>query len=79
MGALQPGECDERTRQEYDQVYKFMLVTHKGYCDIIFRNSSNGNYGGCLKYLQDEPIYDSRYIAAKEPIKWLELKEDYTA
>ena len=41
-------EGDLRTRQEHDQVYGYRLSTQKGDCDIIFRNSSNGYYGGKL-------------------------------
>lgn len=41
-------EGDTRTRQESDQVYGYRLSTRKGDCDIIFRNSSNGYYGGEL-------------------------------
>ena len=42
-------EGDTRTRQESDQVYGYRLSTRKGDCDIIFRNSSNGYYGGELR------------------------------
>lgn len=41
-------EGDTRTRQESDQVYGYRLATRKGDCDIIFRNSSSGYYGGEL-------------------------------
>lgn len=37
---------DGRTRQEYDIAYGFKLKTNKGWIDIVFRNSSNGYYGG---------------------------------
>jgi hypothetical protein len=72
-----PNNRDERTRQEYDAVYKYMLVTRKGYCDIIYRNSSNGYYGGWLKLLQEEPSTDWWYCTSMDPIQWLELTEDY--
>ena len=36
---------DERCREE-DILYKILIKTTAGYCDIIFRNSSNGYYGG---------------------------------
>lgn len=39
---------DRRTRQDEDKVYGYRLSTRKGDCDIIFRNSSNGYYGGEL-------------------------------
>lgn len=39
---------DGRSRQDVDQIYGFKITTEKGYADIIFRNSSNGYYGGGL-------------------------------
>ena len=39
---------DGRGRQEEDCAYGFKVVTDKGVCDIIFRNSSNGYYGGSI-------------------------------
>jgi len=53
---------DGRTRQVYDMVYGYSLVTGMGYCDIIFRNSSNGYYGGSMEYvttLSDEELNNS--------------------
>lgn len=47
-------EGDTRTRQESDQVYGYRLSTRKGDCDIIFRNSSNGYYGGELELVSNE-------------------------
>lgn len=38
--------CDVRTRQESDQVYGFEIVTDYGKSQFVFRNSSNGFYGG---------------------------------
>jgi hypothetical protein len=37
---------DDRCRQEVDRFYGTKLTTAKGYVDIVFRNSSNGYYGG---------------------------------
>lgn len=39
---------DGRTRQECDEAYGYKIFTDKGQADIIFRNSSNGYYGGSL-------------------------------
>ena len=39
---------DGRSRQESDQVYGYRFATMRGYADLIFRNSSNGYYGGWL-------------------------------
>jgi len=41
---------DERTRQEHDEVYGYKIKTNKGYVDIIYRNSSNGYYGGDCEF-----------------------------
>jgi hypothetical protein len=40
---------DGRTRQEYDEVYGYQITTNQGRCDIVFRNSSNGYYGGSFE------------------------------
>jgi hypothetical protein len=37
---------DGRTRDSYDEAYGFKITTERGQCDLIFRNSSNGYYGG---------------------------------
>lgn len=37
---------DHRTRQEYDQAYGYAVYTTKGVLTLVFRNSSNGYYGG---------------------------------
>lgn len=37
---------DDRSRQDFDKCYGVRLKTRKGDCDIIYRNSSNGYYGG---------------------------------
>lgn len=37
---------DDRSRQEVDQIYGIRICTDKGACDLVFRNSSNGYYGG---------------------------------
>lgn len=45
---------DGRTRQQHDEAYGVKLTTDKGYCDIVFRNSSNGYYGGSIWRLMRE-------------------------
>lgn len=45
---------DGRGRQESDQVYGIKMMTTKGYADIMFRNSSNGYYGGWCGYAKDK-------------------------
>ena len=39
---------DKRTRQEHDEFYGVKLRTDKGLADIVYRNSSNGYYGGSI-------------------------------
>jgi hypothetical protein len=48
---------DDRCRQEYDSAYGIKLTTAKGYTDIIFRNSSNGYYGGCIEHHKEIPSH----------------------
>ncbi len=49
---------DGRTRQEEDSAYGIKLTTERGYVDIVFRNSSNGYYGGDI-YLLDRDLTDA--------------------
>lgn len=42
---------DGRTRQEYDHLYGVKIKTDKGYADIVYRNSSNGYYGGSIDHV----------------------------
>lgn len=41
-----PDPEDGRSRQDYDKVYGYKIITDKGHADIVYRNSSNGYYGG---------------------------------
>lgn len=45
---------DGRCRQDVDEAYGLKLTTDKGFADIVFRNSSNGYYGGALELLDRE-------------------------
>lgn len=44
-----PESTGSEDEGEYIQYYGFTLKTNKGFCDIEFRNSSNGYYGGYLE------------------------------
>jgi len=44
---------DGRTRQERDEFYGVKLTTIKGVADIVYRNSSNGYYGGDIDFYSD--------------------------
>lgn len=46
---------DGRTRQGYDEFYGVKLRTDKGLADIVYRNSSNGYYGGDI-HLHQQPL-----------------------
>lgn len=46
---------DGRCKQDTDQAYGYQLQTAKGRVDIVFRNSSNGYYGGDLSVFEGEP------------------------
>lgn len=47
-----PPEVDDgRTRQQFDQFYGIRLRTERGLSEIIYRNSSNGYYGGSLELM----------------------------
>lgn len=43
---------DGRGRQESDQAYGYKILTDKGRAEIVFRNSSNGYYGGSLEFVR---------------------------
>lgn len=45
---------DGRGRQEVDSAYGYKIATDKGNADVVFRNSSNGYYGGWLTLGKDQ-------------------------
>jgi hypothetical protein len=60
---------DGRTRQESDSAYGETIVTEKGHCDIVYRNSSNGYYGGDISHIEEIP----------KKVLLRELTSDYAA
>lgn len=66
-----PDIQDERCRQEDDRFYGIKLLTTGGYVDIVYRNSSNGYYGGEL--LRETASEDL------DVLELIEIKEDYSA
>ena len=60
---------DDRTRQDLDTAYGYKLKTEKGITDIIFRNSSNGYYGGSI----------DRYTGVEPEVDWVEITKDWSA
>ncbi|MNQ16294.1 hypothetical protein D3C85_292910 [compost metagenome] len=76
---------DGRTRQEYDEVYGYQIVVERqnnySYgsaesCDIIFRNSSNGYYGGSCEFMNPENKRHKEKLAESE---WARISEDWKA
>lgn len=56
------------TRQDEDQIYGYTLVTAKGHCDIEFRNSSNGYYGGSCYRIDFDPGEHGGHWAQLAPV-----------
>jgi hypothetical protein len=61
---------DGRGRQDEDEVYGLKIATERGLCDIVYRNSSNGYYGGTMFAKRCEPTEFSG---------WKPLLSDYGA
>lgn len=49
-----PEPNDNRTRQEFDEQYGLEIQTTKGIVSIVYRNSSNGYYGGWVEMCTPE-------------------------
>lgn len=64
-----PDPEDGRSRQESDQVMGVRLTTHAGVCEILYRNSSNGHYGGSI----------SRVFVPESIEGWVAVTEDWRA
>ena len=62
-----PRPDDDRGRQEVDDAYGYHITTNKGQADIVFRNSSNGYYGGSCYFVSEIP----------DNIEW--LSDDWSA
>lgn len=69
---------DGRTRQEEDEVYGFQIKVASDYgLDIIFRNSSNGYYGGSCSLMDD---FETKWNKEKlEDVVWTQITEDWQA
>lgn len=51
-----PEPHDARTRQEYDTAYGVKFTTDRGYAELVYRNSSNGYYGGEAYRMREFPV-----------------------
>ena len=69
---------DGKTRQEYDQLYSVKITTPRGVCELEFRNSSNGYYGGTLEQDHD-PLSNRNWYDPTCPMDMQPLTKDYTA
>lgn len=76
---------DGRGRQEEDSVYGYQIKTERassGYyinsqwCDIIFRNSSNGYYGGSCELMDIGKEWCRKKL---EECVWEQITEDWKA
>lgn len=77
---------DGRTRQEYDRVYGYQVVcgstssykyaSNGSSCDIIFRNSSNGYYGGSCSLMDTSPAWSKKKL---EEAQWTQIINDWQA
>lgn len=62
---------DGRSRQQVDEFYGFRIHTTLGSSDVLFRNSSNGYYGGSLDAMREVP--------APEGKQWTRIEKDWRA
>ena len=70
--------ADKRTRQEYDEVYGYKVMDNAGNdLIIVFRNSSNGYYGGwCSLINTDNMVYHKGDL---DGVEWQLISNDYRA
>ena len=69
-----------RSRQEYDLIYSIKIHHTNGILDVIFRNSSNGYYGGGYAFVgKGIPEAYNPATKKKYEIEMFEIIEDYQA
>jgi len=79
-----PQPSDNRGRQESDAAYGIVIKTTGGQCNIVFRNSSNGYYGGWANFLDMswESYVNNQYNdQTKERLRkitWKEITDDWS-
>lgn len=70
---------DGRCRQEHDQVYGYNIISANNAINIIYRNSSNGYYGGECNLMDLEGRW-SEYAKKKvAEAQWTQITEDWRA
>lgn len=70
---VQKASEDNRCRQLHDNFYGIRIATDLGICDIVYRNSSNGYYGGWYS----EVIYKKSVAKSLKKIVFRELNGDF--
>lgn len=55
---------DGRGTQEVDRAYGHKITTEKGSCDVVYRNSSNGYYGGSISFCAMSDMAGAKAITA---------------
>lgn len=64
----QTPEEKARTKQEYDLIYGIHIRTEAGTSEVVFRNSSNGYYGGSLHLTDPSKINMDRLKQITEDV-----------
>lgn len=66
-----PCKKDHRSRQEEDVIYGIKIFTGRGqHAFLIFRNSSNGYYGGCVSQATPAQWADVKWQPVTEDMSW---------
>jgi len=63
----------DRSRQQEDEYYGVRVFTDLGSCDFIYRNSSNGYYGGNIEYAGETGVM------LQESTNWTKIEADWQA
>lgn len=71
-----PHVNDGRCRQEVDRFYCIELRTKKGRCQIVYRCSSNGYYGGSSSVSRNPSSPD---VPTPIPGHWRKISDDWSA
>ena len=63
-------DSEQITEEDYDTIahYSYQILTDKGECSLLYKNMSNGYYGGSLDFMDEEP----------KDVEWRSLTGDYS-
>lgn len=74
MSSLGYNVEDGRGRQDCDQAYGIKITSSKGWGDIVYRNSSNGYYGGD----SSEEWFDAKgFPSPQDFAQWSQITSDW--